>query len=53
MPLPDGTVQWRVVDDDGTVLEYGIDESPAEAGLNQLQAMARIRRQRRQRSADR
>ena len=47
MPLDDGTVQWRVLDDDGAVLEYGIETSEAGAGLSQLQAMSRIRRARR------
>lgn len=44
MSLPDGTVQWRVLDDDGAVIEYGIEPSMAEAGMHQLQAMARVRR---------
>lgn len=47
MALDDGTVQWRVVDDDGSVLEYGIETSDIAAGLRGFQAMKKIRRQRR------
>lgn len=47
MRLEDGTVQWRVIDDDDSVLEYGIETTEIAAGLRGFQAMKKILRQRR------